>query len=389
MLTWINFLHLYQPPHQNKFIFEKVANESYRKIVKFLSSYKNIRFTLNVSGSLLEQFRLYEMDDVIKGLQKAARDGKIEFTGSAMFHPILPLLNEYEIKRQIELNDGISKELLGDIYNPRGFFLPEMCYSKKVAEIVKSMGFEWIILDEISFNGKLSSVDYSRIYEIKNIGLRVIFRNRAVSNSFVPETINKIAEENIEREMTIITATDGELYGHHHWDVERHLEKIFSNKSIRTLKISDFIGKLGDFEEIDPVDSCWESTERDLKKRVPYYFWNDPGNKLHKIIWKLAKYSMELVESRKNDQNYDIARNFLDRGLTSCTFWSASGRKSFVWKNTIWNPDMIEGGSLNLIRAVRSLEKISTDKRTKAEKMFLDIVKNIWQSHWEKYYKKT
>ncbi len=385
MITWINFLHLYQPPHQNGFVFGKVVDESYRRIVRILNLYGDVNFTLNVSGSLLEQLEFYQKIDVIEGLKKAYSKGKIELVSSAMFHPILPLLNKKEIKRQIELNNEILKKYFGEDFELKGFYLPEMCYSLEAAEVVKEMGFEWIILDEISRNGKLGSVDFEKVYEIENLGLKVIFRNRKISNSFVPQKINEISDD--EKDKVIITATDGELYGHHHWDLERHLEENFANKNIKRLKISDYIGQFETFEKINPVNSCWESSEEDLKNNIPYSFWSDSENKLHQLLWNLAYFSIKIIEENQSDINYEIARSLVDRGLTSCTFWSASEKKSFIWRDVVWNPDMIESGALNLVRAVRSLEKLDVEKRTKVEKMFLDIIENIWNSHWEKHYR--
>ncbi|MBW6440697.1 hypothetical protein K0B03_01535 [Patescibacteria group bacterium] len=385
MITWINFLHLYQPPHQNGFIFGKVVDESYRRIVRILNLYDEVNFTLNISGSLLEQLEFYQNMDVVDGFKKAVSEEKIELVSSAMFHPILPLLNKNEIQRQIDLNNKISERLFGKLFQPKGFYLPEMCYSLNAAEVVKEMGFEWIILDEISLSGKVGGVDFAKIYEIENLGLKVIFRNRAISNSFVPQKVNEIAAD--DRDKIIITATDGELYGHHHWDLERHIEENFANRNIKRLKISDYIKQIKNSEKINPVNSCWESSEEDIKNDNPYSFWNDSENKLHKLLWDLAYFSINIVEENKDDKNYNIARSLADRGLTSCTFWSASEKKSFIWSDVVWNPDMIESGALNLIRAIRSLEKLDTNKRTKAEKIFLDIVENIWTSHWEKHYR--
>ncbi len=386
MITWINFLHLYQPPHQNVYIFDKIINESYRRFLKFINSSSNVNFTLNVSGSLLEQIRFYGKNDVIEEIKKAVQDGKIELAGSAMFHPILPLLNEFEILRQIELNNKINKECFGDLYSPKGFYMSEMAYSKNAVSVVKKMGFEWIILDEISFNGALESVDCERVYEIENIGPKVIFRDRKISNTYVPAKINEIAKEIGSVNKTIITATDGELYGHHHIDFEGRLGENFSNNMIKRIKISDYVASFNEFQKTNPIDSCWESSEEDLKNGIPYSFWSDPKNKIQKLIWQLVYFSMETVEENKSDINYEIARHLLDRSLTSDTFWSASGKQSFIWKDVIWNPDMIESGALNMIRSVRSLKMLDTEKRMKAEEMYIDIEKNIWKRHWEEQY---
>ncbi|MCK5332284.1 polysaccharide deacetylase family protein [Candidatus Parcubacteria bacterium] len=384
MITWINFLHLYQPPHQNGFVFGKIVDESYRRIVRILNLDDDVNFTMNVSGSLLEQLDFYQKNDVINGLKKAYNDGKIELVSSAMYHPILPLLDRNEVKRQINLNNEILKKYFGADLKLKGFYMPEMCYSREVAEVVKEVGFQWIILDEISKNGKLGQGDIEKVFEIENLGLKIVFRNRKISDSFVPQKINEISGDQEDR--VVITATDGELYGHHHWDLERHLEENFANRNIKRLKISDYIEQFKDLEKIDPVDSCWESSVEDLKNNIPYSFWYDPQNKLQKMLWDLALFSINTVEENQKDKGYEIARSLVDRGLTSCTFWSASGKRSFIWQDVIWNPDMIESGALNLVRAIRSLEKLDTKKRIKAEKMFLNIIENIWSSHWKKHY---
>ena len=94
----------------------------------------------------------------------------------------MPLIPEDEIKRQIELNFEINLKHFGEAYNPVGFFPPEMCYSPKIAEIIQHMGFEWIIIDEIGFNGKLKQIKNDRLYEFKNFkDFYVFFKEREFS----------------------------------------------------------------------------------------------------------------------------------------------------------------------------------------------------------------
>jgi len=53
-MTWINFLHFYQPPTSSKEDIDKVVKESYQPLVDFLNQHKNTKITINVSACLTE-----------------------------------------------------------------------------------------------------------------------------------------------------------------------------------------------------------------------------------------------------------------------------------------------------------------------------------------------
>ena len=146
-MYWSNFLHIYQPPTQTEEIVRKVTGESYRTLVRVLREAPGGKITLNISATLTEQLARYGLDDVIRGLRELAERGQIELTGSAMYHPILPLIPKDEVIRQIKLNTDVNQRYFGEIYKPTGFFPPEMCYSYEVAKPVAELGFRCIILD--------------------------------------------------------------------------------------------------------------------------------------------------------------------------------------------------------------------------------------------------
>lgn len=390
MLNWVNFLHLYQPPAQEEHIFHEVARQSYFEIAKFFDLYDGLKLTMNLSGSLLEQLIEYRYDHLLQDFVQAFNNGELELAGSAMYHAILPLLPEKEIERQILLDENIKKQIFGEDYVRKGFYFPEMAYSRKVAEVLDGMGFKWIILDEISFNGKPDSFDKEKVYRIKGLNLKVIFRNRKVSDYFVPEKINEISEELQKKDVNVITATDGELYGHHHQDFYNKTKEAFTDGNVRSWKVSDFINEIGkgDLQEIDPIDSNWESKEEDIDKGIPFAYWDFPENQIQEKLWSFAYFAIGEVESRRGDENYDIARRLLDKALSSCHFWAASGMKAVIWKETIWNPDSIERGLLFFVRSVRSLRHMDVEKRMEAENRFLEINRLIWDRHWNYFYTK-
>ena len=106
------------------------------------------------------------------------------------------------------------------------------------------------------------------------------------------------------------------------------------------------------------------------------------------MLWKLVDQASRLVDKYKGDPNWHWARTHLDRGVSSCTFWWASAKKPSEWSPLTWNPDMIDNGSEELIRAIRSLEKATAAEKIKAEKIFIDIKKETWLTHWRRHHKK-
>lgn len=387
MLNWINFLHLYQPPEQDGHIFHQVTRESYAELARLFDRFGRLETTMNLSGSLLEQLAGYGYDGVLDDFRQAFDAGKLELVASAMYHPLLPLLPLGEIERQILLDEEIKSRIFGEGYTRQGFYLPEMAYSRPVAELLEKMGFKWIILDEVSAAGKLGSCDTGKPYRIKGLEMKVIFRDRKISSTFVPETIDSMPRSSGE-ERNIVTATDGELYGHRHRDFYGKIQAVLTDERIRTYRVNDFLSRSGEeLEEIEPVDSSWESQDEELAAGIPFALWKDPSDEIQLRLWELADIAIKVVEERRQDRNHAIARGLLDRGLSSCHFWAAAGRISFSWKELVWNPDVVERGNSFLIRSVRSLVSLETSKRLEAEAKSRAVSELLWRRHWEEFHK--
>lgn len=386
MMYWINFLHFYQPPYQNHDIIHKVTKESYIPLIEELKKNPRAKITCNISGSLIEHLYATKNEIVIDGFRELLESKQIEITGSACYHPILPLLPAPEIQRQIELNNEVLKKAFGDLYHPSGFFLPELAYNRKAAKIIKKMGFKWIILDEINYNGRLNSVQFQKKYKIKNNGLLVIFRNREISKTYVPRTLFKLLEST-SIPPVIITATDAEMYGHHHKNGHDLLARAYRDERIHTLTVSQYIEMFPTRSElIDPITASWETTPADLEHHIPFILWDDPRNRIHQLLWKLRKLAIRIVNRNTHSPNYEWARYHLDRGLASCAWWWASEKKPDVFSPITWNPDEIEKGIKELISSIRSLANISPETKLRAEKIYQQLIKEIWSHHWKKYH---
>lgn len=388
MIKWVNFLHIYQPPYQEPEIIQKIVRQSYWPLVNILKEHQDAKITLNFSGCLLEHLFNIGEEKLIEEFKNLIAGKKIEIVGSARYHPILPLLPAKEIERQIILNDQILRQAFDEHYKPEGFFLPEMAYSTKVAKIIKKLGYKWIIIDEIAYKGKLGLVDYNRKYKMKGTGLYVIFRNREISKTFVPQTILELATKSNPPNF-LISATDGEMYGHHHKDGRSVFSEALKNKNIQTITISEYLKQLPNKSEvINPLSSSWETTLKDLQRKVPYSLWKDPNNKIHQYLWQLRKLAIQLISKTKEQGiNYDWARHHLDRGLSSCAWWWAADKKLDVFDFITWNPDTIEKGIKELISSIRSLKTVSQKTKLDAEKYYHLLIKEIWKKHWKKYHK--
>jgi alpha-amylase/alpha-mannosidase (GH57 family) len=408
IMHWINLLHIYQPPWQDKETVKKIADGSYRYLLNILKKYSNAKITLNICGSLSEHLVDLGYFDIIEDIKKFVRRGQIELTGSVMYHAFLPLLPESEILRQIELNERYGQKLFGKEiwfssqkrWGERGFFIPEMAYSKKVAKIIARLGFSWVILDEISLGGKLGNVNWEKKYFIKNIksknkNLAVIFRDRKIyCRSFSGKTFDTIQvlemakRENMLRVKSrsnniILTARDGESYNDQAWNKKKDetFKNILRNKKIKNLTVSEYLNYLdktgAESKIINPTPSTWESLESEIKQGKPYEIWSSRENPIHRKFWRFINLVIGVINQNKKDKNFYWARHHLDRGLASCGLWWADGR----FKG--YNPEEVEKNASELIRSVRSLKDLTKNKKIYFEKLYSSLIYSIWERHWK------
>ncbi len=378
-MYWANLLHIYQPPGQKKEIVDKVVSESYDRILGVLESHGRIKISLNICASLTQQLCDFGYQNIVARIKKLAEEGRIELVGSAAYHPILPFLPEREILRQIDLNEEINRKYFGPVWKPQGFFLPEMAYSKRTAKIIRQKGYQWIVLDEIAYQGSIGRAGFDRTYKLNfffNKNLKVIFRNRGLSATFFTDWLDSIdkfflaVKKDGRSNEFLITAFDGENLGHH----QKHLVDIWTQISldprITTVNYSQYLGFLKPEKSIaiNPLNSSWATESEDLKNKNFYPLWSDPDNQIHKNFRKITNMVLKTVYKSVNDQNYETARGVLDKALFSDPCWWASARP---W----WGPGMIELGVDYFSEIVSLLEKeIKPKFRQRIEVLFKEIL---------------
>lgn len=386
-MLWINFLHFYQPVNKEESAIREATEKSFLRVLRGIEENENIKFTLNINACLFLRWDEMGYSTIFTRLKKLLRAGRLELTGNAAYHPLLPLIPKAEQERQIKEAEKIFFKYLGDDWQPKGFFMSEMAYGKDTAKLIKSLGYNWIILDEIAYSGKLKQVDCQKNYFDKASGLQVVFRNRKLSNTYVPESIIRLLEKKSSE--TVISASDGELYGLRHEDPTAEFEKVLKHPSLETGLLSSYLAEEREKENITITASSWESSEAEVADNTPYLIWQDKDKEIQKRLWKFVNFVYQICEEYRHDRNRRWSRWHLVRGLASCTFWWAS-EKDFKhnFGPFAWSPDEIERGMNELVRAVRSIDDVaSRDQKIEAEKIYLDLKRIIWEKHWKVYWK--
>ena len=383
-MYWANVLHFYQPPTQSEDIVRRVANESYRKIVTILEETPTARMTLNVTACLTDQLYRYGFRDVIEGIGRLAERGQVELTGTAMFHPILPMLSTDEVRRQIQLNEINNRRYFGEVFDPKGFFPPELCYSFEVADIAATFGYRWIIMDEIGLNGRLGQARKDVIYGLQGLkGFNVFFSDRSFSAGLTHGLFptSKEFERAIGRQAAsdayLLTATKGEIYGHHRPGQEELLRQVFAAGFPKTATVSELMGLFAATATASPLPSSWSTWEDEMADLAPYPQWNYPGNHIHELQWQLTYLALDLLELLPPESdNYAEARTVMDEALHSCQYCWASCRP---W----WNPAMIDRGVELLSRVIALVERqLPSEKVVRARELADGIIREsqLWQS---------
>lgn len=395
MIYWAQLLHFYQPPTQIHAILEKVCNESYRPLTRLIDEEPSARLTVNINGVLTEMLAQHGMEDVVSGLKNLAGKGKIEFTGSAKYHPVLPLLPPEEMRRQIELNYETNRHYFGESYAPKGFFPPEMCYGHNILFPVLSTGHEWLLLSGVACPAEWPTRTVYQVTEMKQ-KLSVLFRDDILSNKisfrktdapgFVTDLFSLGGRNG---DIYVITAMDAETYGHHIKDWENLFLRRFLTMirgqtgandtgypvnggempEIRAVTVSELLRLFPKDKTIEPRPSSWSTSLSDIECGTPYPLWDAKDNVLHQLLWRHLWLTIELTEkavlvakSEDAARHAATARLLCDEAENSDQFWWASYKPvrnlSIIYRGLSLQTEAI----LNAYRAIKMSNLTERDR---------------------------
>ncbi len=381
-MQWCNFLHFYQPANQQRDILEAVVNQCYRPLFTGLLKKDRAKLTVNISGALFELLDKYNFKDVVDAIVSLHARGNLELTSTACYHAFLPLLPREEVVRQIELNNKVLKRYLGNDFMPKGFFPPEMGCNSALMNIIDDMGFEYIVLDEIAHPnyGKGNSLGNNH-FTFSNTKLHILYRQRVPSNILMSgiernsKSIGAILN-NYSNQEYLITAMDGETFGHHRPGLEVPFLELFDDINIQYAKIEDLLLQKYTKAPTSVVDSTWASSLDDISKRIQFISWKDPDNVLHTWQWELVEVLLNVVNSLgKEEPNYEKIRSDKDKALASDQFFWACA-------NPWWSVEMIEGGAYACLTVIEKIPNISPSILEHARTLYRNIISTAFE--WQR-----
>lgn len=363
MTHWAQLLHFYQPPTQTHDILVRVANESYRPLLRVLARHPNARVAVNIQGVLTQLLQEHGQGDVIESLMRLADRGIIEFVGSGKYHPILPLIPAERRRVSIEQNSETNAAAFGEHWKPRGFFPPEMCFGPEITNEIAGTGHDWFIMSGVGCPGPWP---IDRVHRVKagSGKLAVLFRDDVRSNKISfrrtspEEFVHDLQEVGGSADSYVVTAMDAETFGHHiaGWESEfldatlgllghqgrrgpHRVQMAFPSTVVDQFPAGDLI---------EPLASSWSTSEQDIEFGDPYPLWKSPANELHARQWEYVDHCLYLVRvARAHAESKDaakfaaIAAERLEPALHSCQFWWASRRP-------MWDFTMVHRGFMLL-----------------------------------------
>ncbi|MDP2660948.1 MAG: hypothetical protein Q8R28_09490 [Dehalococcoidia bacterium] len=416
MIYWAPLLHFYQPPTQIHWVLDRICDESYRPLIKLFDEIPTAKVTININAVLTELLRDHGKLDIIEGLANLAKRGQVEFTGSAKYHPILPLVPQDEGTRQITQNWQANRSLLGSVYNPQGFFPPEMAYGREIASTILETGHRWVILSGVAcpVEWPLDVIHY--VPEGRD-GLSVLFRDDLLSNEISFQKtddagfINHLrGMGNGRKDAYIVTAMDAETFGHHIKTWEKlFLEEVYeaicpperpdnpeegclppimpghgtsvysdnfsetaaadpaappaqihaqlvrreqATSGIESVTISQLLDHFPRGKAIQPFSSSWSTSGDELRANNPFPLWSAPGNEIHRFLWEHLEITIRLVKRSKELADNEGSRYYAD--IARALLDRALHSDQFWWasKRPWWDINLINRGLISQFEAI-------------------------------------
>lgn len=270
MTVWANFLGMFLPDSKSDDMVRRVTAAAYRPLAETIRSCESAKTTLHLSGTLARRLEATGGQDVLDALREAAACGQVELTGGAIGNTILNLLPAQEVCTLIEQNTAILREYFGASFLPRGFFPPDMAYSRVVGDVAAELGFEWVLVDEMGHSGKPGTVLNDRLYSLRgHPNFRVFFRDRSLSTGLsygsfkTPEMLAEAIDALSSHAPSgnfLVTGNEAELYGYHRRNAEKTLQAFYGAR-LPMATVSELLEMSLPCEESDPSLSTWSQWE--------------------------------------------------------------------------------------------------------------------------------
>ena len=353
-IIWIDATHYYNYPELNR-LAKKGHNYSLKDRIRIINLQKQI------------------IKEIIPTYKKYIQQGRIELTTSPYYHPIMPILCDYETatknlpnKENLPVNFNLKKDAHNQIKSalnkieeifgkrPKGMWPSEFCLTNKTLELFKEEGIEWTISDETilaksinfefirDFKGNLEDPYYllkTYTYNPEKTNIDIIFRDSHIPNLINFEYCNVDANissndlynkiKSIQNKLLVspddnhllTIALDGEnCWENYPNDGNDFLDAIYSklekDDTINTVLISDYISSDKNKKTLNKIhQGSW------INKNFNYWIGDPVKNLAWQYLYNVRKDINRILKEKHNHPNKEQALRELYITEGSDWFW--------------------------------------------------------------------
>ncbi|MDX1766380.1 MAG: glycoside hydrolase family 57 protein, partial [Candidatus Saccharimonadales bacterium] len=269
----------------NRFIIDKVSEKSYlptnQKLQELLDKHPEFRFSMSISGVVLEQLEQWR-PDVLKTFQDLVASGRVELVGETYHHSLAFFYSKPEFERQVDLHKQKLKELFD--FTPTVFRNTELAYNNDLAYWADKAGYKGIITEgwDPVLGWRSPNFVYQPTY---TDSIRLLLKNYKLSDDIAfrfsdqdwaewPLTTEKFVHwlNSTHNAPLFNLFMDYETFGEHQWG-DTGIFDFLGNLPTEFLKSegNGFLTLSGSIDRFEPVDRVdipqtitWADTERDL-----------------------------------------------------------------------------------------------------------------------------
>jgi len=313
---------------------EEIAGVSsgLRALLSLLEERPFLRVEVALSGAVTMALLRHGEERALQMLAERSGAGQVAFLSTACFGAFLPLLPSGEAWRQLELNESVNREALGDfVYRPEGLFPPQLGYSRSIAELGVKRGLKRIVVDDLAYRGRRRPLPKNRHFVLAGAeNLVVFFLDRALSESLASRPLDPAA---LRREI------DGRLAASAVLRIParalcdgsppmKTLAALEPRSPVVPSSLSELLALFPEQEVIEPLPCALGTEPAELGSGVPFAKWSSPANELHALLWRLVE--LAAAEAARLDASSPgpgwRLRARLDASLDCAAWRFASGR---------------------------------------------------------------
>lgn len=270
----------------NRKVFEKVANKSYRPMNRLLKELidttSDFKVSLSITGTFVEQAELYA-PDVLDDFRELVNTGRVEIVAETYYHSLAFFYSREEFERQVALHRDMVQRVFG--VTPTAFRNTELAYYDEIGKWAEGAGYKAVLAE--GWDPILAGRTPNQLYqppETQNI--RLLTKNYRLSDDIAFRFGNKaweqwpLSADSYEQWMNDALADgdvvnlfmDYETFGEHQWEdtgifgfFKKFVHEWSARQDVTFYTVTDAATTFSSAGELSmPHTVTWADSERDL-----------------------------------------------------------------------------------------------------------------------------